>query len=326
MAESERLVVQAAGEIEVDEQTSTWLIEDLWTAQGVGIIGGAPKSCKTWLALDLAVSVASATAALERFEVRDPGPVLYYGAEDAPAQLRRRLEMLARSRRLDLAALELGLILASTLRLDTERDRRRLAATIAHHKPRLLVLDPLVRLHRIDENSAADMSALLAELRALQRRYHLALALVHHLRKNTSKGQDGLALRGSSDLYAWGDSNLFLRKRNRSLTLSVEHRAAPALPPCTLELAEDPAVHLRVVDDPCATLSPHAVRLEDRILDALDRADGPVGRDTLRQILRVRNASLGQALLRLKEHGQIDQCKEGFRATPSTANRSRSPP
>src|SRR5439155_550142 len=38
-----------------------------------------------------------------------------------------------------------------------------------------LLIDPLVRLHRIDENSAAEMSAVLGELRALQRAYQLAL-------------------------------------------------------------------------------------------------------------------------------------------------------
>jgi len=61
----------------------------------VGLIGGAPKCCKTWLALDLAVSVASGTPALGRFSVRDRGPVLFYGAEDAAAHLRTRIEAIA---------------------------------------------------------------------------------------------------------------------------------------------------------------------------------------------------------------------------------------
>jgi hypothetical protein len=310
---AERLPVKAAAEIAVDEQPSAWLIEDLWTAGGVGVIGGAPKSCKTWLALELAVSVACGTAALGRFPVADPGPVLYYGAEDAPAQLRARIEMLAGSRRIEIAKLALGLILVPTLRLDTDRDRQRLAATIEHHQPRFLVLDPLVRLHRIDENSAGDMSSLLAELRAFQRRYRLAVALVHHLRKNAPKGQDGLSLRGSGDLYAWADSNLFLRRRERSLVLSAEHRAAPAMRPCVLELSQDPLPHLRVVDETCAALSPHAVQLEDRIIAALTEATEPLTRDALRHALQVRNVTLGDALLRLRDQGRIERGSRGFR-------------
>ena len=52
-----------------------------------------------------------------------------------------------------------------------------------------------------------------------------------------------LGLRGSSEFHAWGDSNLYLR-RNRDLresgdiTLTIEHRAAPAMPSVTLELAQ----------------------------------------------------------------------------------------
>jgi len=36
-----------------------WLVEDLWSDQAVGIVGGEPKCCKSFLALDLAVAVAS---------------------------------------------------------------------------------------------------------------------------------------------------------------------------------------------------------------------------------------------------------------------------
>src|SRR5689334_6187516 len=44
-----------------------WLIDQLWTAQAVGIIGGTPKSYKTWMALEMAVAVASGSACLSSF-------------------------------------------------------------------------------------------------------------------------------------------------------------------------------------------------------------------------------------------------------------------
>jgi hypothetical protein len=310
-AKTELLPVQRAAEVPEPAASSPWLVENLWSAQGVGVIGGAPKCGKTWLALDLAVSVASHTPALGRFPVAEPGPVLVYGAEDAPAQLRARLDMIARARGLALPELDLGLILTPTLRLDTERDRRRLAATVAHYKPRLLTLDPLVRLHRLDENSSAEMSALLAELRALQRDHHLAVILVHHLRKNAPRGQDGLSLRGSSDLYAWGDSLLFLRKRDRAVILTVEHRTAPAPQPCAVELVSDPAPHLRVVHREARDHDP-SWRLEDGIVKALAQAASPLRRDQLRRTLQVRNASLGDALVRLRAQGLITRHKAGF--------------
>ncbi|MEO7987368.1 MAG: AAA family ATPase [Gemmatimonadales bacterium] len=304
------LPVRPAADIEAEPQHSGWLIEGLWTRQGVGLIGGAPKCCKTWLALDLAVSVASGTPALGRFSVRDPGPVLFYGAEDQAVHLRLRIEAIAAARGLGLIGLELGLILCPSLRLDAEHDRARLAATLAHHRPRLLILDPLVRLHRIDENSANEMAALLAELRILQRRYQLALVLVHHLRKQSGPA-DGQALRGSGDLHAWGDSNLFLRRRHQQLALTAEHRTAPAPPPYVLELAGETTPHLRVVD-PESDLPEPTGQLADRILAALAHAAGPLSRDALRHTLGIRNATLGEVLARLRAERRIERQDGGF--------------
>ena len=307
---AELLPVRPAADIEAEPQHSGWLIEGLWTQQGVGLIGGAPKCCKTWLALDLAVSVASGTPALGRFSVRESGPVLFYGAEDQAAHLRLRIEVIAAARGLGLIGLELGLILCPSLRLDAERDRARLAATLAHHRPRLLILDPLVRLHRIDENSANEMAALLAELRILQRRYQLALVLVHHLRKQSGPA-DGQALRGSGDLHAWGDSNLFLRRRQQQLVLTAEHRTAPAPPPYALELTGEAPPHLRVVD-PESDLPEPTSQLADRILVALAQADRPLSRDALRHTLGIRNATLGEILARLRAERRIERRDGGF--------------
>jgi hypothetical protein len=58
-----------------------WLITGLWSEQAVGIIGGEPKCCKSFLALDLAVAVASGTPCLRRFAVPRSGCVLLYGSK-----------------------------------------------------------------------------------------------------------------------------------------------------------------------------------------------------------------------------------------------------
>ena len=314
---TEPLRVVAASEVQSDPARLGWLVDELWSREGVGVIGGAPKCCKTWLGLDLAVSVAGGTPCLGRFAVSEPGPVLFYGAEDPPAQLRDRIRAIAAARGQDIAALDLGLILSHALRLDTERDRERLTVTIEQHRPRLLILDPLVRLHRIDENSAGEMSALLGELRTLQRRYALAIVLVHHLRKNG--GHDGQALRGSGDLHAWGDSNLFVRRRNGRVQLTAEHRAAPALPPTLLELATEPSPHLRIAQgDEGALTEETEPHLEVRILGALRQAGRPMQREALRETLHARNATLGEALVKLQTSGHIQRAHGGFALTNNT--------
>src|SRR6476646_1708955 len=88
-----QLPVQRASELSVDSPSLTqWLVQGLWSDQAVGILGGEPKCCKSFLALDLAVSVASGAPCLRRFVVRRTGPVLLFPAEDSLAVVRRRLE------------------------------------------------------------------------------------------------------------------------------------------------------------------------------------------------------------------------------------------
>jgi RecA-family ATPase len=69
-----------------------WLVEGLWSDLAVGILGGEPKCCKSFLALDVAVSVASGAPCLRQFPVRRTGPVLLFPAEDALTVVRQRLD------------------------------------------------------------------------------------------------------------------------------------------------------------------------------------------------------------------------------------------
>src|SRR5438876_12408771 len=102
---------------------------------------------------------------LATFAVPAPGPVLLYAAEDSESALRLRLESLAEHHRLHLAYLDIRVITADSLRLDRAADQERLEATLMLHRPALLILDPLVRLHAIDENAAGEIAALLGYLR-----------------------------------------------------------------------------------------------------------------------------------------------------------------
>ena len=293
-----------------------WLVDSLWARAGVGIVGGAPKCCKSWLALDIALSVASGTPCLDHFAVHDPGPVLVYLAEDGPAAVKQRLLGLCRHRDLDLSGVPLDVITSASLRLDLDRDRERLRRTLAATTPRLLLLDPFVRLHRIDENSAAEVSTVLAFLRELQREHDVAILVVHHARKNGPAGsQGGQGLRGSGDFHAWTDSALYVRRTRDQLAVSIEHRAAPAPDPLVLTLVPDDlgGAHLALADGlpPSATSDGRA-----RLLSALDAAGGVATRDTLRAALHLRNERLGLLLADLVRDGTLHHDRDGWRRVP----------
>ena len=292
-----------------------WLVEGLWAEQAVGLAGGEPKCCKSFLALDLAVAVATGAPALRRFPVITPGPVLLYAAEDPPHAVRQRLLGISKAAGVDFDTLDLHVITAPTLRLDLTADRARLQATVARIGPRLLVLDPFVRLHRIDENAAAEVAPLLGFLRGLQRRYATAVLLVHHARKGATHVRGGQALRGSSELHAWGDSNLYLRRQGERLLLTTEHRAAASHDDLALELrSQGEALALHVVDHATAVPSHDTpLPLEARIEQTLARSPVPLRREDLRDACRVRNHTLGEVLARLTDQGRVLRSADGYR-------------
>lgn len=290
-----------------------WLVRDLWGAEAVGFIGGTPKSCKTWLALELAVAVASGRPCLGRYPVVERGPVVLYAAEDSAAAIRARVSGITRARALDLERLAVGLITEPSIALDRLDHQTRLLRTVRKSKAKLLILDPLVRLHHGDENSASDTSALLAFLRHLQRETHAAIAVVHHIRKSGSATQPGQGLRGSGDLHAWSDSNLFVLHGRDGLELHAEHRNHPAPDPVSVRLARDPE-HLVV-----GALEPDgdAAEVASRVVEAL--ADGPLGRTELRARVRIRNERLGQILEDLTSARKVERNADGRWCVPRSA-------
>lgn len=305
------LPVVRVADIVTEQTRERWLIEKLWGASAVGVIGGAPKCSKTWLALDMSLSVATGTACLDRYEVPQPGPVLLYLAEDSLAIVRERVEGIARHRGLDLAAIPIHVITTPVLRLDREPHRGQLRETARQLRPRLLLLDPLVRLHGIDENHAGEVAELLAYFRALQRELDLSVVLVHHTRKNAPGGAAaGQGLRGSSDIHAFGDSNLYLRRTANRLMLSSEHRAAAATQPVYLELVatDEATTHLEVVGD---VRGQQRRDLRTQVLELL--AENQVlTRAKLRETLSVKNERLGEALESLQQAGRISRTPTGW--------------
>jgi hypothetical protein len=306
-------VLQVA-KIPPEETVCRWMIEGLWGASCVGLVGGAPKCCKSWTALEMAVSLASGTPCFGRYAVPERGTALLYLAEDSLPVIRERVTALAAHRGLAIDSLDVHVIKVPSMRLDLPGDQTRLHETVKELRPKLLVLDPLVRIHRIDENDASQVSALLSYLRGLQRELDLSVVLVHHTRKNHSPGmQAGQGLRGSGDFHAWSDSALYLRRNRGSLVLTIEHRAAASPDPIGLRLvASENGPHLEVVEGALEGDGEEGRRpLDTAILDALNA--GPRTRGALRAELGVKNERLGEVLSRLEANGRIQRARDGWR-------------
>lgn len=306
--------VQRAHTITATSDHTRWLIDRLWGYDAVGILGGEPKCCKSLCALTMAVSVASGRSCLGGHRPLRTGTVLVFAAEDAPHIVRERLSLLSAGLDVDLPEIPIQIITAPSLRLDCEKDRQRLALTVAAHAPVLLILDPFVRLHRVDENVAGEVAPILAGLRELQRSHGCAVLVVHHARKGASGVRSGQALRGSSEFHAWGDSNLFLRRQQGALTLDVEHRAASAPDPIRLTL-EATEQRLNLAGERQA--DPEAAEPEGmpaaRLLAFIASAHGPCTRRQIQAGVRLRSSTIGDVLEQLHAQGRLLRDDRGYR-------------
>jgi hypothetical protein len=291
------LPTRPAHQLEDRPPERRWLIEGLWAAQAAS---GAP--------------------CVRRFPPAQTGRVLLYAAEDAPHVVRQRLHGIALAAGVDFAALDIQVITAPSLRLDLPADQDRLRATVDTLRPTLLVLDPFVRLHRIDENAAADVAPVLAYLRELQRDRACAVLLVHHARKGAAHLRAGQALRGSSELHAWGDSNLYLRRHGPSLRLTVEHRAAPGHDGLVLELrAAGDALALHLVDAGDRGDAREAANVPSRlehVAQVLATLAAPIPRRALRRACRMRDTALSDALGQLLTAGRVVKSAAGYQLAP----------
>ncbi len=151
----------------------------------------------------------------------------------------------------------------------------------------------------------------MAYFRSLQRQLDLSVILVHHTRKNAAGGvAAGQGLRGSGDIHAFGDSNLYLRRTKEHLVLSSEHRAAPASAPVYLDLVATNAetTHLEVIGE---FQDGKRRSLEEQVLDLLAQGVA-LTRAKLRDSLAVQNERLGAALESLERAGRLCRTSAGW--------------
>lgn len=170
----------------------TWAVHGVIPQEGVGVIAGQPGSGKSFLALDLAGSLASGR---EWFGHRVMPSKSFYIALEGSGGIAQRVRAY-QSRHGDLKGVRF--IVDSTFRLFFEDDVAALAEAIrnADGTGGLVIVDTLARAAvGLDENSSADMGRLVAGLAALAEGINGCVIAVHHLGKDSQRG-----LRGHSSL------------------------------------------------------------------------------------------------------------------------------
>ena len=182
------------------EPQLAWLIENIWVDKSRGLIAGNPGVGKTWLALDMLISVASGQLCLGKYAVKQ-GPVLLVEEEASELNLSRRLHCLARARGLKDSDLQ-NLFLLTRQYAKIPKDMKEIYSLVVENDVRLVVFDSLRRFHSAEDNSSSEMQAVLDSFGRLNTMSEASVILIHHLAKGgreTDKRPIFERLRGSSD-------------------------------------------------------------------------------------------------------------------------------
>ena len=88
--EIEREAPQRLGFLLKNIKRPKYIIERVLTEGACGFIAGEPKCYKSWVGLDMILSVATGASFMGEFRVLNPGPVLYIQEEDPPTIIKQR--------------------------------------------------------------------------------------------------------------------------------------------------------------------------------------------------------------------------------------------
>jgi hypothetical protein len=210
------------------------IVEELLAKQELTLLTATAKSGKTWLALHLALAVASGSRFLGAFNTRK-AKVLFIQTEVSHSQFRDRIVAMLPG--IDSEHLEENLIISpERVRIDTSEGLGSLSGLVAETACELLILDPLYTLHRGDEDKAREVAPMLGALKELCANHNSACLLVHHQGKagETNGRQTGHRARGSSALADVPDNSWSLRKAGEEHMLAFEFRNLPPRDPLRL--------------------------------------------------------------------------------------------
>jgi hypothetical protein len=249
---ADQLQAQTWAEFERDATEHVPVIVDgLWPEGGLGFIAAPPKKGKTWVGLDLGVSIATGTSFLGRFPVAQAQPVVYVALEGHKAAIRGRIGCLTRGHGFnpshgsnDLHNLHV-LYKPAGLNLADPAWTRSIQQLAQRAGARMLIIDVLRAAAVLKENSNDEFRDLVRTLQPITND-GCALALLHHFGKLTELSRDrtpGERMSGAGAMYGAFDVGVFITGSNdagRKLRIEFETRDLPSPETVGVELSGTP--------------------------------------------------------------------------------------
>ena len=175
----------------------SWLVQDWLPDKSITFLISPPESYKTWILLDLAVSVATGKPFLGGFEVNQTGSTMIIQQEDSHSGLTDRLALIVEQKLGMVANLEqdewqvpsmpdlpIYVHPSRMLRFDNKKVIEELEKQIEILKPRAILIDPLYSTTASTDNYMSDLANQMMVLKTWRDKYGCSFVIAHHSKKN----------------------------------------------------------------------------------------------------------------------------------------------
>jgi RecA-family ATPase len=187
-----------------------YLFQGIWVEGDYGVVSAPDKSGKSWTMADAAISCASGTPWMNRWETPlGPSPVVICFGEGSERKQIRRARAIARHKGIsdeDFRALPIHPMF-SVPQISDDQHLTELEAKIRTVRPALVIIDPFyLAASGADSSNLIQMGTMLRRIQLVCQRHGAALMISHHFNKSSSAGGNGDVHSRSSGVgpTAWG--------------------------------------------------------------------------------------------------------------------------
>lgn len=174
----------------------SWAVQDWLPDKSITFLVSPPESYKTWILLDLVVSVATGTPFLGEYAVNKTGAAIVIQQEDSHEGLTDRLALIIESKLHAMARIGEEVWQIPTLpdipvyihpsrmlRFDNKKVVDELEEQIKIIRPRVVVIDPLYSTTSVDNYMSATAEQMMV-LKTWRDKYGCSFVIAHHSKKN----------------------------------------------------------------------------------------------------------------------------------------------
>ena len=176
-----------------------WLVQDILPAGGLVGLYGPPGAGKSFIAIDLALAVASGK--LWHGHSVEQGFALYVSGEGGTG-IGKRVQAWLSSNQASTNDVNIAWLTESMPISSTSEDMDVLFGRLndeIEQSPSLVVIDTLARCFDGDENLQEDMGRFIAGVDRLRREFRATVIVVHHTRLDAERERGSTAFRGAAD-------------------------------------------------------------------------------------------------------------------------------